>query len=48
MGLLDKVAYVVRSGTAGGAAPATGCDAAHANAESRVPYSATYTFFGVN
>ena len=47
-GLLDAVAYVVRSDTAGGAAPAAGCDPAHGAVEVRVPYTATYTFFGVN
>ncbi|HEY1411446.1 MAG TPA: DUF3455 domain-containing protein [Rhodopila sp.] len=44
-GALASVAYVVRSHTVGGVAPATGCDQAHAGAESRVPYTATYTFF---
>lgn len=44
-GVFAGVAYIVRSMTAGGAAPAAGCDAAHAGAEVRVDYSATYTFF---
>ena len=44
-GLFSTVAYVVRSATVGGAAPATGCDPAHGGAETRVNYSATYTFF---
>lgn len=44
-GLFSGVAYVVRSGTAGGAAPASGCDPAHSGAEARVDYEATYTFF---
>ena len=44
-GLFAGVSYVVRSATEGGAMPATGCDAAHAGAEQRVGYSATYTFF---
>ncbi len=44
-GLFANVAYVVRSATVGGAAPASGCDEAHAGAETRVDYSATYTFF---
>jgi hypothetical protein len=44
-GRFANVAYVVRSATQGGAAPATGCDAAHAQKESRQPYSATYTLF---
>jgi hypothetical protein len=44
-GLFATVAYVARTSTKGGAAPATGCDAAHSDIEVRVPYSATYTFF---
>ncbi|APG03913.1 hypothetical protein BJI69_08335 [Luteibacter rhizovicinus DSM 16549] len=44
-GVLSKVAYVVRTRTEGGVAPATGCDASHADAEVRVPYSAVYLFF---
>jgi hypothetical protein len=44
-GAMSKVAYVVRTRTEGGAAPATGCDAGHADAEVRVPYSAVYIFF---
>jgi hypothetical protein len=44
-GVLSKVAYVVRTRTEGGLAPATGCDAGHADAEVRVPYSAVYIFF---
>ena len=44
-GLFSGVAYVVRSATVGGAAPASGCDPAHVGAEIRVDYSATYTFF---
>lgn len=44
-GRFATVAYVVRSATMGGLAPAAGCDAAHAGAETRVDYSATYTFF---
>ena len=46
-GLLDTGAFVTPRPPAGGAAPATGCDAAHANAETHVPYTAIYTFFGV-
>ena len=42
---MSKVAYVVRTRTEGGVAPATGCDASHADAEVRVPYSAVYLFF---
>jgi hypothetical protein len=44
-GLFAHVVYVARTETSGGVAPATGCDAAHLHAETRVPYSATYTFF---
>lgn len=44
-GTMANVAYVVRTRTEGGVAPATGCDANHANAEVRVPYSAVYLFF---
>jgi hypothetical protein len=44
-GEFASVSYVVRSHTSGGAAPATGCDQAHAGAELRVPYTATYTLF---
>lgn len=44
-GVFAKVGFIVRTHTEGGAASATGCDAQHAGAESRVPYTATYTFF---
>lgn len=44
-GRFATVAYVIRSATVGGLAPASGCDAAHVGAESRVNYNATYTFF---
>ncbi len=44
-GLFSTVAYIVRNATAGGAAPASGCDPAHSGAETRVSYSATYMFF---
>ena len=43
-GTFAGVSYIVRSATEGGLAPATGCDADHAGAESRVDYSATYAF----
>jgi hypothetical protein len=42
---MSNIAYVVRTRTEGGVAPATGCDASHANTEIRVPYSAVYLFF---
>jgi hypothetical protein len=35
---------IQRIATTGGTAPAQGCDEAHANQESRVPYTATYLF----
>jgi len=44
-GIMSKVAYVVRTRTEGGVAPASGCDAGHVDAEVRVPYSAVYLFF---
>ena len=44
-GRFATVAYVIRSATTGGLAPATGCDGAHVGAETRVDYNATYTFF---
>lgn len=44
-GDMASVQYIVRTRTEGGVAPATGCDAAHASAEVRVPYSAVYLFF---
>jgi hypothetical protein len=47
-GRLSRVGAVRRTDTQGGLAPVTGCDAQHAGAEVRVPYSATYTFFDVN
>jgi hypothetical protein len=45
-GKLDAVEFVRRVDTDGGAEPADGCDAAHLGATARVPYSATYQFFG--
>ena len=44
-GRLSHVDIVRRTDTHGGAAPSTGCDAVHAGAEVRIPYSATYSFF---
>ena len=44
-GTMASVQYIVRTRTEGGVAPATGCDAAHAGAQTRVPYSAVYLFF---
>lgn len=44
-GVMEDVAFIVRTATRGGSAPKAGCDAAHINAELRVRYSATYLFF---
>jgi Protein of unknown function (DUF3455) len=44
-GRLSQVDVVRRIDTHGGAAPSTGCDAEHAGAEVRIPYSAIYSFF---
>lgn len=44
-GRLSQVDVVRRTATRGGLAPSSGCDEAHAGAEVRVPYSATYSFF---
>ena len=44
-GALAAVTYIRRSDTQGGKALPTGCDALHLGAESRVPYTATYTFY---
>jgi hypothetical protein len=45
-GVLSKVKVVQRVATAGGKAPAGGCDLAHANAEARIDYTATYYMYG--
>ena len=44
-GVLTGVRFVRRAGTEGGTAPATGCDAQHADATTAVHYSAVYTFY---
>jgi Protein of unknown function (DUF3455) len=44
-GVMTKVEFIRRSDTHGGNAPSTGCDAQHLNVTSRVPYTATYTFY---
>lgn len=44
-GTLSATTYVRRYNTHGGAAPASGCDAAHQGNPLRVPYSATYAFY---
>lgn len=44
-GAMTHIAYVVRTRTEGGEAPADGCTASQVNAEIRIPYSAVYLFF---
>ncbi len=44
-GVLSRASSIQRLNTKGGKAPASGCDAAHANQELRVPYSADYLFY---
>jgi hypothetical protein len=44
-GAFQGVTLVQRVDTHGGAAPATGCDAASVGAETKVPYTATYVFY---
>lgn len=43
--VLSRATTIQRLNTKGGKAPATGCDAAHAGQELRVPYSADYFFY---
>ena len=43
-GLLDAIAYILRTDTEGGIAPETGCDMARSGRLIAVPYHATYTF----
>ena len=45
-GLFSSVTYVERVFTSGGAAPQSDADAAHAGTQVRVPYTATYIFYG--
>jgi len=45
-GRFSRVTYVERVFTSGGAAPKSGADAAHVGTEVRVPYTATYIFYG--
>ena len=45
-GMLSGALWVRRSETHGGTAPLSGCDSQHADAMARVPYTATYTFYG--
>jgi hypothetical protein len=44
-GALAKVSFIQRVATKGGKAVAAGCDAAHAGAEQRVAYTATYYLY---
>jgi hypothetical protein len=44
-GVFSTITHIQRLDTSGGAAPAEGCDEAHAGDEVRVPYEATYAFF---
>jgi hypothetical protein len=44
-GVFSDITYVQRLNTAGGAAPATGCDATTSGTDTRIPYSADYYFF---
>jgi hypothetical protein len=45
-GTLRNAQYITRTNTKGGVAPAAGCDSAHQGQPARVPYSATYKFYG--
>jgi Protein of unknown function (DUF3455) len=45
-GKLQEAEYVTRTDTKGGVAPSSGCDATHQGEQARVPYSATYRFYG--
>ena len=44
-GAFSTVTHVQRLDTVGGVAPTEGCDEAHAGAQVRAPYQATYAFF---
>jgi uncharacterized protein DUF3455 len=44
-GVLSRATTIQRLNTKGGKPPASGCDSAHANQESRAPYSADYLFY---
>jgi len=44
-GILSKITFIQRVDTAGGVAPAEGCDAGHAGAEVSADYAAKYYFF---
>ncbi|HEY4877520.1 MAG TPA: DUF3455 domain-containing protein [Candidatus Acidoferrales bacterium] len=44
-GVLSTATSIQRLNTTGGKAPASGCDATHADQEIRAPYSADYLFY---
>jgi len=46
VGTLGHVTYIQRVNTAGGVAPAGGCDKDHASAEVSIDYHADYYFYG--
>lgn len=45
-GIFSRVTYVERVFTSGGTAPQSNTDSAHVGTEVRVPYTATYIFYG--
>jgi len=45
IGVFTDITYVQRLNTAGGTAPATGCNATTVNTDTRVSYSADYYFY---
>ena len=45
-GKLKSAEYITRTDTKGGVAPSAGCDATHKGEQARVPYAATYRFYG--
>jgi hypothetical protein len=44
-GLMTRVEFIRRSDTHGGNPPTTGCDSQHLTTTTRIPYTATYTFY---
>jgi hypothetical protein len=44
-GIMTRVEFIRRYNAHGGVSPTTGCDAQHLKVVSRVPYTATYTFY---
>jgi hypothetical protein len=44
-GILSEAAFIRRTDTKGGIAPAAGCDAGHVSEQARMRYSAIYQFF---